>query len=172
MKLYKKMSEQCAREYLHTGRVAVFPINDRCGGIVFSSMRQFERVPKAGVMLEFEAPSAIELIRKNCFRESDKVLRIELTGCEQDDSKCLYKVDGEFKLEAVILSDCKMEWPFVRSCLKGLGKEDVAIKCLQVYGDCSHVDEEYCVNGGDLCRLKWNRNNPKERDRIQVVDVK
>ena len=174
MKLYKFLDEQCAIEYLLTGRIRVASVGDRYGVILFSSARQFDHIPVSGVMLEFDTIGDLTLARTNCFRESDRALQVNLGDCEKDGSLYMYRLWGDFKLVSVALShDCKKDWRFVRSCLKKLSKGDVTILCLQVCRDGNkvYVDEEYRMGADGLYCLKWNVNRPSSRDRLGVVDV-
>ena len=176
MKLYKYMNAKCAYGYLHSGEVEVEKWEDNNGVILFSTKPWSDSglMASDGVVLEIDEPDSCILLRKDCSRDSDKVMQVNLSDCKLSETSYFCRIKPDFRLDSFTIGpDCQMSWRYVRSCLKRIGKSDAAITLLKINANSGMLyrDEEYRTDAHGLYCLKYNPKHPSIRDKTYVEDV-
>ena len=180
MKLYKYMNVKNAYDYLHSGEIEVEKCDDQNGVISFSIKPWADVRPMVsadvrpmvsdGVVLEVDEPDNVILPCKDCC----KIMQVELSSCRLIGASYFYRLNPDFRLDSfTILSDCQINWKYVRSCLKRLGKVDTAITLLKIDANngTPYRDKEYRTDDRGLYCLKHNPNHTSVRDKSYVEDV-
>ena len=175
MKLYKYLNPKCAYFYLHTGEVEVEKCEDQNGIISFSTKPWYSPglMTSDGAVLEINEPDNSILPRMVCCRGIDNVIHVNLLSCKLLGTSYFGRINPDLRLDSFTIGpDCQMNWRYVRSCLKRLGKGDTAITLLKIDANSGKLyrDEEYRTEDHGLYCLKYNHNHPSVRDKIYVKD--